>query len=306
MTEKDLFREIGNINEKYITEAEETKRTVIWTPAFRRTLATAACLVVCFGLYFGVRHLDLAPQNESASMQADSNGSATKTESMIMDTASNSTADAGEESFLEMDEAGSLWEEIWPMESETMEKEDTEGSPEQSVNQESVIADVTTGVGTAEGTTNKEQGIDEFQNAESVKGTTQEGVLIFEADLYYGGCVWSGQKDVEAFLEKTANGEKAVLELIRVFEDGTHAYASLCYTGEDFYEWTPWHAPNYGQEDLEAPVKKMYQYLKVFEDASEDAVLYYVLGLGETGDFTLQDLQSGVDGTVVVLKYEIE
>ena len=36
MTEKDLFREIGNINEKYVAEAQEVKRPVILTPAFVR------------------------------------------------------------------------------------------------------------------------------------------------------------------------------------------------------------------------------------------------------------------------------
>lgn len=57
MTEKDLFREIGSINEKYVQEAQEIKKNKILTPAFRRTLVTAACLCICVGIYFGTRGL---------------------------------------------------------------------------------------------------------------------------------------------------------------------------------------------------------------------------------------------------------
>ena len=55
MTGNDLFREVGNISEKYIAEAEETKRSIIHNVVFRRSLATAACLMVCVGLYFSTR-----------------------------------------------------------------------------------------------------------------------------------------------------------------------------------------------------------------------------------------------------------
>ena len=61
MTGKELFLEIGNIREEYVTEAENYRartggsilvgwnRKVASSPAFRKTLATAACLVVCAG-----------------------------------------------------------------------------------------------------------------------------------------------------------------------------------------------------------------------------------------------------------------
>lgn len=54
MTGKDLFQEIEFIKEDYIVEAEGYKRSVIRNVAFQRGLAAAACLVVCFGLYWGV------------------------------------------------------------------------------------------------------------------------------------------------------------------------------------------------------------------------------------------------------------
>lgn len=52
MTGKDLFQQVGNINEKYVLEAEETKRSLIHNVAFRRSLTTAACLAICVGLFF--------------------------------------------------------------------------------------------------------------------------------------------------------------------------------------------------------------------------------------------------------------
>lgn len=70
MTEKDLFREVGKIKEEYVVEAEEYKRSVIHNVVFRRSLITAACLVVCVGLYWGVQQT--AKQFDSAeNMQAE-------------------------------------------------------------------------------------------------------------------------------------------------------------------------------------------------------------------------------------------
>ena len=75
MTEKDLFREIGSINEKYIEEAGEFKKAKILTPAFKRTLATAACLCVCVGVYFGTRGLrgDFTSKESAADMSYEQN-----------------------------------------------------------------------------------------------------------------------------------------------------------------------------------------------------------------------------------------
>lgn len=90
MTGKDLFREIGNINEEYIKEAQEYKRPkrdiifVINNPTFRKMTATAACLMICAGLVFTVHKMDIrtdsakesakeemAPMEMAAEMSAD-------------------------------------------------------------------------------------------------------------------------------------------------------------------------------------------------------------------------------------------
>lgn len=72
MTGKGLFREIGNIDERYVAEAQETVRPVLFTPAFRRALVTAACLFVCVGLYFAVQQPKAEINNDAATMTADS------------------------------------------------------------------------------------------------------------------------------------------------------------------------------------------------------------------------------------------
>lgn len=82
MTEKELFREIGNINEKYVQEASEIKKAKILTPVFRRTLATAACLCLCVGVYFGTRGLrgDFAPKESAMDAGATENATTNKLE----------------------------------------------------------------------------------------------------------------------------------------------------------------------------------------------------------------------------------
>ena len=69
MTGRDLFQEIGNIREEFVAEAEnyrsKTKGSILTvfgrktakSMTFRKTLVTAACLVVCAGLVFTVQKL---------------------------------------------------------------------------------------------------------------------------------------------------------------------------------------------------------------------------------------------------------
>lgn len=67
MTNMDLFREIGMIDEKYIVEGEKTRRFLTANPVWRRSLATAACLFLCMGLCFGIQQLNF-DKTDSADM----------------------------------------------------------------------------------------------------------------------------------------------------------------------------------------------------------------------------------------------
>lgn len=277
MTGNDLFREIGNIDEKYVAEAQETKRSAILTPAFRRTLATAACLVVCLGIYVGVQQVRDDAKSESATMQTETNStnsanSSIKSEGVTMDTADTQySATAGETTSEDVSEE-SFWEGIWNDKGETA----TDSAPQ-------------------------EEAIQAAPEAESV---TSKDPGEAEADIYYDDFVYMGLEDVEHFLEITAKGEAYVLKLVHLLEDGTYVRASIQYTEDHVYEWTSWHAPVYEQEKVEDLTMITYGYLKVFEDTMEDGSTYYVMGLGENEDFTLEDLQNSEEGTCFVLKYK--
>lgn len=111
MTEKDLFREIGRINEKYVEEAAQVKKAKILTPAFRRTLATAACLCICVGIYFGTRGLreDLVANESAADMSIAPSEAATQV-GMTSDSVNFESADV--ESSVAEDTDGSLLDEL--------------------------------------------------------------------------------------------------------------------------------------------------------------------------------------------------
>ncbi len=286
MTGNDLFREIGNINEKYVKEAEEAKRATILTPAFRRTIATAACLVICFGLYFGVRQLGVGGQSEMAPMESNTSNTmgqadmAIKTESEVMDSATNSMTAAEEEGSYEKAEDCFFWEELWPTDSETTAEApeaDTE-SAKQTVGSESIT------------------GNQQDAAIQDVENLLAQMVVLNEE-------VWlqSGEEMVVAFLEKIERGEEANLELVRTSDEGVHAFYYIHYNGEDYSLLTEWDYP----EDAGIETKTYeatYGYLKVFEGSLEDGSVYYVVGLGESEGFTLRDLQIGTKGTQVILR----
>ncbi len=300
MTGKDLFREIGNIDEKYVSEAQETKRSVIMNPVFRRTLATAACLVVCLGIFAGVQQVRNGARNESATMQAESNMSAfdTADEMMMEDVAMNSAntqnaATAGDAAADSGTEEG-FWEGLW-----NGKEAATDCAPQEDTVQVMPETDTVTN-------TEQEKAEDNVEKDDylSSLGAQMDKVLTFEADVYYDDCVSGGREDVEAFLETAANGEEAVLELVHLVENGTYVCATIHYTETGVYEWIKWHAPTYGRDDVEVPTPIEYEYLKVFEDTLEDGKVYCMIGLGETEGFTLRDLQVGAEGTCFILKYE--
>ncbi len=277
MTGNDLFREIGNIDEKYVKEAQESRRMVIFTPAFRKGLATAACLLLCLGIFAGVQQVRNGAKSESATMQAETNGTAStnssmKTESVVMDTADTQySATAGETTSENVSEE-SFWEGLLSGNEEAA----TDSAPQENAVQAAPEAD---------SLTSKDPG-------------------KAEADIYYDDFVCGGLEDVERFLEVSGEGEAYVLELVHLLEDGTYVRATLQYTEAGVYEWTPWHAPTYEQEKVEDLAVIGYKYLKVFEDTMEDGSIYYVMGVGENEDFTLEDLKSDAEGTCFVLKYK--
>lgn len=66
MTGMELMREIGLINEAYIQEAGRMKRSFWSSAAVRGSAATAACLLVCLGIYAGGNYIGGGTRSDSA------------------------------------------------------------------------------------------------------------------------------------------------------------------------------------------------------------------------------------------------
>lgn len=200
MTEKDLFREIGMINEKYVEEAAQVKKAKILTPAFRRTLATVACLCICVGIYFGTRGLreDLAANESAADMNTATND-ATNQAGESFESALSPSVDR--EATVESSTNGNLWEDL--LDGFTGKEESaTQGS--QSVMQDSASSD-------------------DFMDSEGVAETPKEEceeLCNGDAFVVTHGKVTAGYDKWEAFLYGFECGEIVQLDVIRFTVEG--------------------------------------------------------------------------------------
>ena len=266
MTGKDLFREIGNMDEKYVAEAQETKRAAILSPVFRKTLATAACLVVCLGIYAGVQQAG----RDSGATQCAPN--------MSMDSAESAGSANGTNSggSIDAETADTFLEDLVPVENQmTADAESKSESVMESLTQDA---------------------------QEEADGVALESEMVEEVLLDEALWVQAGQEAVDAFLEKTEQREAAELPMCRTAEDGMWADYSLVYTGEKYIVTTGWYYPDEAEETI-AGREATYAYLKVFEDTTPQGDTYYVLGVGNTEDFSLRDLEIGSKDTLIILRY---
>ncbi|MDE6673493.1 MAG: hypothetical protein K2K19_01580 [Acetatifactor sp.] len=106
MSREDLFREIGEIDEKYVEEAQRAWRSRRISPWVGRTLVTAASLILCVGVGYVALQLT---RDGMSNMNSASGGSAMEAaqELYSMAEANDQMADgaAPEETSLEMEEA---------------------------------------------------------------------------------------------------------------------------------------------------------------------------------------------------------
>lgn len=227
MTEKDLFREIGMIDEKYVEEANSMKRAKILTPAFRRTLATAACLCICVGIYFTVRSV----REESEESAKDFAGAEMMTATADGTSArgdSNEKAegfDAIGEMFEEMTGASNSMSDGTAMETqknqETEEDAVCDSAPEENeaVSSESAIAE-------------------RFENTLarlSEYSDDYEKLCNGDAFVVTHGEVSAGMDKWETFMTKYSRGEEAQVDVIRFTVEGDAIITGVYYEGGVFY-----------------------------------------------------------------------
>lgn len=263
MTGSDLFREVGNISEEYIIEAESYTRMVslefrewwrtkiVENAAVRRSLATVACLAVCFGLFTMVQRTwtgwsatDSAAEysKNDAAAKYDGDGAAAEVAqdmessvtmgaaesaaSSVADSAASASQSAGENTSSAVTASGSVKSE--------------EGSTKDSV--------------TAENKENEEDveslcsyplQTEDMQNAEWDLAAIKERQAAYPEDLeelqklenvyvILHGEAKSGQAGWEDFLARVDAGNTAQIDIIRFTVEGDAIIETVHFDGEQF------------------------------------------------------------------------
>lgn len=220
MTGKDLFREVGNISEKYITEAEETKKSIIHNVAFRRAMGTAACLLLCVGIFAITRSFNRsasAPASDSAHYDAATDG----TNNVQMNAAEPATSeDSG---------YSSDWDDFWNM---IQDSEKSESSVEMENNTpEEVVGENVGSVPSVNVEFDKEYIIEKLQSYSN----DYEELLQANAFVVAHGEVKQGLYEWKIFVEDAQSGIPASIDLIEFTEEGDAIITAVVYDGETYH-----------------------------------------------------------------------
>lgn len=272
MTEKDLFREIGMINEKYVEEAAQVKKAKILTPAFRRTLATAACLCLCVGVYFGTRGLrgDFAPK-ESASDMSNAPSSIINQAGATADSAYSERADVE----MSVDSDGGFFEGLFD---DITAKEESMSSGTQNTVPDSASDSADNFYSDSameEQSPSKEQ--EEVGASSTVRkelgdySNDYEELCNGEAFVVTHGKITAGYDKWEMFQNGYARGEDVSVDVIRFTEEGDAIITRVWYENGAFH---------------------------IIEDSTRDA-----WGVGDYAEYTFEGMNviKSSDGTVQVI-----
>lgn len=231
MTGKDLFREVGNISEKYITEAEETKRSIIHNVAFRRGLGTAACLVLCVGIFAVTRMGEKSASTQSAenSPQCDAVASAPEE---VQDYEGSMNEMATQNGNSQYEEEGSL-EDLWNSlagsdraESSTNAEDSPQFNyPEEMVGEEPAMSD---------------EGFEVYDYDEVVRWlelypNDYEELLHTDAFVVAHGSIEAGWDNWQRFLSDAQAGEYSYISLVEFTEEGDAIITAVVYDGEIYH-----------------------------------------------------------------------
>ncbi|MBR4084437.1 MAG: DUF4362 domain-containing protein [Lachnospiraceae bacterium] len=225
MTGKDLFHEIGNINEKYITEAEETKKSIIHNVAFRRGLGTVACLVLCIGIFAITR---IGEKSASAPAADTAHNSATYMES---EGVQNVGAESGVKESTPYDsDVNDFLNDLTGNKKEEFMTEAADSCPQHSV-QEDMMA--------AEPDISEQEDI-AYNNRELVSklqsySNVYEELLETEAFVVVHGKAVRGRNVWQKFLEDAQAEIPSEVDLVEFTEEGDAIITGLVYDGEIYH-----------------------------------------------------------------------
>ncbi len=279
MTGKELFREIGMIDEKYIVEAENTKRSIVHNVIFRRSLATAASLIVCIGLYFGVRDTQ-----EIADMSTNKTANAVyqQAETYLQDTTSENVND---EMVAEEPYAASIEATITP------ENTTADASPMDGVSGGSERADSYTA--------SNDKIIEESEN-EELHSVKENKLLSIKDDK-----LQNGQEVLDEFLECIDASKSASIEIAQLTEEGESINTCIEYNGTEFVVTVEAskdkiEADNKPEVDKSPLCSETYTYLSVID---VDGIRKLVLS--DEKNLTADRLQSEEYRHYIVVEYSL-
>ena len=232
MTGKDLFREVGNISEKYITEAEETKKSIIHNVAFRRGMGTAACLVLCVGIFAITRTGGKRADTTAADSTPHYDSVASEPESMT-DVTNNVHMNTAEQEVVDDLGISSDWEDFLNSigdseKSESAAEAETynpSNTPEEEVGEEPAMSD-------------REEMVYDYQShvnrLQSYSNEYAE-LLSSKAFVVVHGNIKAGRNTWESFLEDSQNGIPASVDLIEFTVEGDAIITAIVYDGETYH-----------------------------------------------------------------------
>lgn len=237
MTGRELFQEIGNIREEYITEAENFRkvnssimailnRKVAGNASFVRTLSAAACLVICAGLVFTVQKLGVSQDAATESVRDFEN--AVEEMAVAESSVAQNTA-SGQEKKAEIQEAR-------PETEASMVPEVAEEAKKESGKEEGYLSDI------------HNDRVEEALKSEPVWDLKSirkkmasypdkyEEILKLEGVfILVHGEVEKGQEIWDAFVQSVDLGEAASAEIIRFTVEGDPIIEHVYYDGKEFY-----------------------------------------------------------------------
>lgn len=276
MTGNDLFREMGNISEKYVTEAEETKRSIIHNVIFRRSLATAACLMVCVGLYFSTRsgrkeaadssggsapHYDAAMDEVNSAVGEQETDGGFHLQDILESLGGNNKSESTSEGYYEESASASADNAFDHMES------DRTNEPEESIGAEDGYwPDI----------------VDRLASYSN----DYEALLQTEAFVVAHGIVKSGMEQWEDFLQSVEQGDIAYTEVIQFTEEGDAIITAVVFLGERYYVLADHTRDAWGKQGR---IEYEYKYLYLDKRDGRTRVVLTDLELGE------EDLSDAID-----------
>lgn len=251
MTGNDLFREIGGISEKYIAEAEATKRSIIHNTVFRRSLATAACLMVCVGLYFTTR-------TGSKEAATDSTGAAGHHNNNIKEDSSDNTV----MNYVTGDTSGGFeLDDILDFFGDNDRSENTTEAPayeadsaysENCSPSEPEYSEEGVAVGEAFDYSNLVKRLLSYPNE-------YEALLQTDAFIVEHGIVRSGMERWDAFIDCVERGVPALVEVVQFTDEGDAIVAGILYNGKVYYLLMDYSRDAWGNTDwLEYVYNNLY------------------------------------------------